>query len=842
MRVRLRTSIVIVILLAAAALPASGNGVTSVGDTLQVVKEDGQPSNVDIAVALSQATPLTPERVLIGRDDAFADSMAAGVLQGDSPLLLVPPGGPVPPQVMAELARLGPGRVTLLGGEAAVSPAVEQQLDDAGYMTDRRAGSSRFETALAVADEVADPQTVILARAFAAEGAPGSQAFADSLAAGALAAENRWPIVLTATDGLPAPTATWLAERRPQTVLVLGGTAAISAAVEQQVTDLGITTRRVAGGSRFDTALEVAKESGVDSAADVDRVTLVEAATEDAWAGGFAAAAHAAFFDAPIVLAAGAELPPATEAFLSGGTRQVRGATVPIRLTCVVDAAACEHGRVALGLPPAVPVTVDPPTGAALTSGTTVTVATDGEPATVTGGSCLDAGATGALPTDGQLTITAEEGTTCDVTLTLELPGGVAQVETATYTVLGPVTPLAVDPSGTAREAFDPDISADGSVVAFRARGDLRVAGDAAPTAHVWVWEAGAVTPIDVRPDGTLGTDHAYDPQITPNGRFITFDSRDNALDSGGRTGTTEPFQHSAYLHDRTTGTTTLVGLGPDGQPLAHARLAAASDDGQIVAYMGQVPGTDEVGNRLFSVLTASPGQPGRQVTGADGQPWTTPLTTASVRVSGDGSTVVFATADPDLVPGDTNAAPNASVMADVFALDVASGVVTRVSVPGPGQQAEQGSRDYVGSLDVSADGRYVAFVSDAANMLRATGDGARRMYVHDRTTGQTRQVDLADTGQSLAGQDGVSGVFNPAMSPDGTLAGLQVSDDSGCGTHVIDLAAGDAARTLFAPSTDGCSGAGVSVADTGAVALQVAPDRIPGATGDDHTAALLLP
>lgn len=842
MRVRLRTSIVIVLLLAAAAVPASGNGVTSVGDTLQVVKEDGQPSNVDIAVALSQATPLTPERVLIGRDDAFADSMAAGVLQGESPLLLVPPGGPVPPQVMAELARLGPDRVTLLGGEVAVSATVEAALADAGYRTERRAGGSRFETALAVADEVADPQTVILARAFAAEGAPGSQAFADSLAAGALAAENRWPIVLTATDGLPAPTATWLAERRPQTVLLLGGTAAISAAVEQQVAELGIATRRIAGGSRFETALEVAKEQGADSAADVDRVTLVEAATEDAWAGGFAAAAHAAFFDAPIVLAAGAELPPATEAFLSGGTRQVRGATVPIRLTCVVDTAACEHGRVALGLPPTIPVTFDPPTGAALTSGATVTVDTDGEPATVTGGSCLSTGATGALPTDGRLTITAEEGTTCDITLTLELPGGVEQAEAATYTVLGPVTPLAVDPSGTTRQAFDPDISADGSVVAFRARGDLRVAGDAAPTAHVWVWEAGAVTPIDVRADGTLGTDHAYEPLITPNGRYVTFDSRDNALDSAGRVGTTEPLQHSAYLHDRATGTTTLVGLGPDGQPLAHARLAASSDDGQVVAYLGQVPGTDEVGNRMFSVFTASPGQPGRQVTGADGQAWTTIHTAAPIRVSGDGSTVVFATADPNLVPGDTNAAPNASVMADVFALDVASGVVTRVSVPGPGEQAEQGRRDYVGPLDVSADGRFVVFTSDAANMPGASDDGVQHVYVHDRTTGQTRQVDLAGTGQSPAGPNTAEGVYGPSLSPDGTLLGLSVFAADGCGTYVIDLANGDVARTLFDASADGCRGSVGGVADTGAVAALVGDGVIPGDADGESTAALLLP
>ncbi|MEO2108278.1 MAG: hypothetical protein ABGZ36_21890, partial [Actinomycetota bacterium] len=117
-------------------LPVVADGATELSDTLYVIKEGEALSNVEVAVSLSQSTPLASTRVLIGRDDVFVDSMTSGVLQGDSPLLLVPPAGPVPDLVLDELARVGPSRVTLLGGENAVQPAVAEQLSAAGYTVD----------------------------------------------------------------------------------------------------------------------------------------------------------------------------------------------------------------------------------------------------------------------------------------------------------------------------------------------------------------------------------------------------------------------------------------------------------------------------------------------------------------------------------------------------------------------------------------------------------------------------------------------------------------------------------------------------------------------------------
>ncbi|MGI9016162.1 MAG: cell wall-binding repeat-containing protein [Euzebya sp.] len=326
-------------------------------DTLAIVKDDAGLGNAEIAVALSQDTPLPDtDSVLIGRDDEFADSLASGVLQATSPLLLVPREGPVPALVRDELTRLGPSRVILLGGEAALTPAVADELSGLGYTVERRAGDSRFETATDIAQQdAATADTAILARAFAAPGATDpTQGFADALAAGGLAAERGWPVLLTQSDVLTAPTRDYLIQAGITNVKLMGGTAAISVAVEQELGNLGISTQRLAGDSRSQTAIEVAKERGAETADDAARVLLVQAQTADAWAGGFAAAAHSALFDAPVVLAVGEQLAPETEQWLGGSAAFAQDGS-EVRITCVVVPSVCERGRVALGLPPSPP-------------------------------------------------------------------------------------------------------------------------------------------------------------------------------------------------------------------------------------------------------------------------------------------------------------------------------------------------------------------------------------------------------------------------------------------------------------------------------------------------------
>ena len=95
----------------------------------------------------------------------------------------------------------------------------------------------------------------------------------------------------------------------------------------------------------------------------------------------------------------------------------------------------------------------------------------------------------------------------------------------------------------------------------------------------------------------------------------------------------------------------------------------------------------------------------------------------AGLAISGDGHVVAFASDASNLVPGDTNG------RTDVFARDRAAGTTERVSV-GPGDAQGKGA-SYRPAI--SWDGREVAFVSEAANLVPDDTNGATDVFVRSR-------------------------------------------------------------------------------------------------------------
>ena len=78
------------LLLVAALVPLGGAGAQDADDTVFIEKDDEALSNADVAVRLSETTPFQDvERVVVARDDDFADALASGVMQAAAPLLLV---------------------------------------------------------------------------------------------------------------------------------------------------------------------------------------------------------------------------------------------------------------------------------------------------------------------------------------------------------------------------------------------------------------------------------------------------------------------------------------------------------------------------------------------------------------------------------------------------------------------------------------------------------------------------------------------------------------------------------------------------------------------------------
>ncbi len=154
----------------------------------------------------------------------FPDALAAGpaAARAGGPLLLTTPGG-LPSSTAAELSRLRPGRIVVLGAAGAVSDQVLSALRayTPGSVS-RLAGADRYATAAAVS-----------AASFAADGpalvylATGTT-FADGLAAVPAAARASAPLLLLPAVGLPATVASELRRLNPSQLMVLGGSGAVS--------------------------------------------------------------------------------------------------------------------------------------------------------------------------------------------------------------------------------------------------------------------------------------------------------------------------------------------------------------------------------------------------------------------------------------------------------------------------------------------------------------------------------------------------------------------------------------------------------------------------------------
>ena len=231
----------------------------------------------------------------------FPDALAAAAASGGAgPILLVKKDA-IPTAAIAELGRLKPKRVIVLGGEAVVSQAVLSALKGrASGDATRQAGADRYSTAAAVSAGHFGPGAPV---AFVATG----EDFPDALAGGPAAATLGGPVLLTAKDKLPAATVAELRRLRPKRIVVLGGEAAVSPSVQAALA--GYTsgeTTRLSGPDRYSTAAAVSRHV-FEPGAPVAHIATGQD-FPDALAGGVAAA----LTNGPVLLVAKDSIPSAT--------------------------------------------------------------------------------------------------------------------------------------------------------------------------------------------------------------------------------------------------------------------------------------------------------------------------------------------------------------------------------------------------------------------------------------------------------------------------------------------------------------------------------------------------
>lgn len=213
-------------------------------------------TSVEVARVGWDAAP----HVLLATSRDYPDAVAAAALASslDAPILLTNPWS-LSPSVATVLEDLGTEQVTVLGGPSAVSDEVVAAVRDLGIEAERLAGDNRYATASDIATHVyADTQVATVALALGNH-ATGRDAWPDALSAASLAGgDDPVPTLLTLADRLPGVTREALEALAPERVVVLGGTAAVSATVVDAVADLGITVERLRGEDRYATSIAVA--------------------------------------------------------------------------------------------------------------------------------------------------------------------------------------------------------------------------------------------------------------------------------------------------------------------------------------------------------------------------------------------------------------------------------------------------------------------------------------------------------------------------------------------------------------------------------------------------------
>jgi len=301
------------------------------------------------------------------------------------------------------------------------------------------------------------------------------------------------------------------------------------------------------------------------------------------------------------------------------------------------------------------------------------------------------------------------------------------------------------------RFSIKPSISADGRFIAFESTATNLVPGDTNNNSDVFVRDrlTEITTRISVNSTENQGKLDAFNPAISADGRFVAFESNSTKLVAADTNNTSDIF-----LHDRLNGSTTRVSVDATGQEGDRPSLnPSISADGRFVAFESNstnlVPGDTNNNSDIFirNIETNTTTRVSVNSTGNQGN-----IGSFNPSISANGRWVVFDSLADNLVAGDTNSTR------DIFLHEIPTNTTTRVSVNSSGNQGNSGSI----SAAISADGRFVAFESNASNLVTGDINGTSDIFVHDRLTNTTSMASINSTGDRANRSS-----FKPSISAD---------------------------------------------------------------------------
>lgn len=334
------------------------------------------------------------------------------------------------------------------------------------------------------------------------------------------------------------------------------------------------------------------------------------------------------------------------------------------------------------------------------------------------------------------------------------------------------------------RFSINPSISADGRFIAFESTA-TNLVGDTNNKFDVFVRDrlTEITTRSSVNSTGNQGDFDAFNPAISADGRFVAFESNSTNLVAADTNNISDIF-----LHDRLNGTTTRISVGSTGQEGDRPSLnPSISADGRFVAFESNstnlVPGDTNNNSDIFVHDIQTNTTTGISVDSTENQG---NIGSFNPSISADGRFVVFDSLADNLVAADTNSTR------DIFVRDIQTNTTTRISVSSSGNQGNIGSISAV----ISANGRFVAFQSNASNLVTGDTNGTSDIFVRDRLTNTTSVASVNSTGDRANRSS-----FKPSISADGrfvafdSLADNLAAEDSN-GTNDIFLRDRETATT----------------------------------------------
>ncbi|MDP3984497.1 MAG: cell wall-binding repeat-containing protein [Acidimicrobiia bacterium] len=277
---------------------------TGAGSTGSVTRYAGS-NRYGTAAAISNGDfpdPSSVSTVFVATGLNYPDALAGAAVAGKvgAPLLLVDTNS-IPDPTATELARLSPDTIVILGGNSAVSPDVEIALGAYASTVTRLAGANRYATAVEISQYgyAGTADTVIVAT---------GGGFADALAGGPAAVAFGGPVLLTDPNTLPGIVAAEIARLSPSRIVVVGGTAAVSASVFDALKAIQANTVRLSGSNRYGTAVEISQDAFAGGS------TRVYVATGLNFPDALAGAAAAGWYGAPVLLVPGTSVPASVSA------------------------------------------------------------------------------------------------------------------------------------------------------------------------------------------------------------------------------------------------------------------------------------------------------------------------------------------------------------------------------------------------------------------------------------------------------------------------------------------------------------------------------------------------